>query len=102
MHGLWENDGPLTYEGRHYRVEEAQLGLGHKGGGRPRVYLSGASGVAQQNGGEVRRLLAAVRRHAREIAKAAEPVLAEGCAVACACRSWPVRPGKRRSHRSRR
>ncbi|MFG2751425.1 LLM class flavin-dependent oxidoreductase [Streptomyces xanthophaeus] len=81
LHGLWENNGPLTYDGKHYRIENAQLGLGYKGGGRPRVYISGASGVAQQT---------AVRhgdcwlRYAdtpEEIAKAAAPVLEQGTAV---------------------
>lgn len=81
MHGLWENSGPLSYEGQHYRIEEAQLGLGHKGGGRPRIYLSGASGVAQQTAVKYGDCWLRYADTPEEIAKAAEPVLAEGCDV---------------------
>lgn len=78
LHALWDGRGPLTYTGEHYRLADARLGLGFKGGGRPEIYVSGASAVAQRT---------AIRhgdcwfRYAdtpEEIAKAVEPVVAEG------------------------
>jgi alkanesulfonate monooxygenase len=48
LHGLWNGGQPLTYTGEHYRLVDAQLGLGHKGGGRPEIYISGSSAVAQR------------------------------------------------------
>lgn len=48
LHRLWRNETPLSYEGEHYRIKDAQIGLGYKGGGRPEIYISGASEVAQQ------------------------------------------------------
>ncbi len=47
-HRFWRGEKPLTYEGDHYVIKEAALGLGYKDGGRPEIYLSGASGVAQE------------------------------------------------------
>ncbi|MFG2757217.1 LLM class flavin-dependent oxidoreductase [Streptomyces wuyuanensis] len=78
LHALWDGRGPLTYSGEHYRLVDARLDLGFKGGGRPEIYVSGASAVAQRT---------AVRhgdcwfRYAdtpEEIGKAVEPVVAEG------------------------
>ncbi len=81
-HRFWRDPAtPFDYEGAHYRVQQAQLGLGFHGGGRPEIYVSGASAVAQAN---------AVRygdcwfRYAdvpSAIARSAEPVLAQGCRV---------------------
>ncbi|MFJ9251075.1 LLM class flavin-dependent oxidoreductase [Streptomyces sp. NPDC101776] len=48
LHGLWRGETPLSYEGEHYRLKDAEIGLGYKGGGRPEIYISGASEVAQQ------------------------------------------------------
>ncbi|WP_245790553.1 LLM class flavin-dependent oxidoreductase [Streptomyces monashensis] len=48
VRGLWEGESPLSYDGRHYTVKDASLGLGHKNGGRPEIYISGNSAVAQQ------------------------------------------------------
>ncbi|MFE2578643.1 LLM class flavin-dependent oxidoreductase [Streptomyces sp. NPDC059378] len=49
IRGLWEDESPLSYDGQHYTIKDAALGLGHKGGGRrPEIYISGASAVAQQ------------------------------------------------------
>ncbi|ONI81224.1 hypothetical protein ALI144C_22090 [Actinosynnema sp. ALI-1.44] len=41
-HALWRRDGPVTFEGRHYRVEDARL-CGSFDGGRPEIYLGGSS-----------------------------------------------------------
>lgn len=48
LHRLWAQDGPVTFHGGHYRIEDAQLGLTYKGGGRPRIYISGGSPVSQR------------------------------------------------------
>lgn len=48
LHRFWRGETPLSFEGEHYRVKDAQIGLGYKGGGRPEIYISGASEVAQQ------------------------------------------------------
>ncbi|SEM09844.1 LLM class flavin-dependent oxidoreductase [Streptacidiphilus jiangxiensis] len=48
LHRFWRGETPVSFKGEHYTIEDAQLGLGYKGGGRPFIYISGASGVAQQ------------------------------------------------------
>jgi alkanesulfonate monooxygenase len=48
LHRFWRGDTPLSYEGEHYRIKDARIGLGYKGGSRPEIYISGASEVAQQ------------------------------------------------------
>lgn len=48
IRGFWGGGSPLTYEGEHYTIKDAELGLGYKGGGRPDIYISGASGVAKE------------------------------------------------------
>lgn len=48
LHRFWRNETPMNFEGEHYRLKDAQIGLGYKGGGRPEIYISGASEVAQQ------------------------------------------------------
>lgn len=45
---FWRGETPLTYDGEHYTIKDAQLGLGYKGGGRPVIYISGASPMAQE------------------------------------------------------
>nr|WP_042193926.1 LLM class flavin-dependent oxidoreductase [Kibdelosporangium sp. MJ126-NF4]CEL20956.1 Alkanesulfonate monooxygenase [Kibdelosporangium sp. MJ126-NF4]CTQ95530.1 Alkanesulfonate monooxygenase (EC 1.14.14.5) [Kibdelosporangium sp. MJ126-NF4] len=41
-HALWRRDGPVTFEGTHYRVEGARLSTAFYGG-RPEIYLGGSS-----------------------------------------------------------
>jgi alkanesulfonate monooxygenase len=48
LHRFWRGEVPLTHEGDYYRFSGAKLGLSFKDGGRPRIYLSGASDLAQQ------------------------------------------------------
>ncbi|MFG2820340.1 LLM class flavin-dependent oxidoreductase [Kitasatospora sp. NPDC048365] len=48
IRGFWEGESPLSYDGRHYTIKDASLGLSHKNGGRPQIYISGNSAVAQQ------------------------------------------------------
>jgi alkanesulfonate monooxygenase len=48
VRGLWDGKAPLSYDGAHYTIKDAELGLGYKGGGRPEIYISGASAVAQE------------------------------------------------------
>lgn len=45
---FWDGQSPVSYHGKYYTIEGAELGLGYKGGGRPRIYISGASTVAQE------------------------------------------------------
>jgi alkanesulfonate monooxygenase len=48
IRGFWSGQSPLSYDGEHYSIKDAELGLGYKGGGRPEIYISGASAVAQE------------------------------------------------------
>jgi alkanesulfonate monooxygenase len=48
LHRFWRGDTPLTYEGEHYRLKDAQLGLAPYTGRRPEIYVSGASEPAQR------------------------------------------------------
>ncbi len=48
LHRFWRGEKSVSFTGQHYRIEDAQLGLGYKGEGRPVIYLSGASEVAQK------------------------------------------------------
>ncbi len=81
LHRFWREETPLTYEGQHYRIEDAQLGLGYKGGGRPTVYISGASGRAQKTAVEHGDCWLRYGDTPEGIAKAAQPVLEQGCRV---------------------
>ncbi|MDO0914707.1 LLM class flavin-dependent oxidoreductase [Streptomyces sp. DT2A-34] len=81
LHRFWRGETPMSYEGRHYRLEEAQLGLGHKGGGRPEIYISGASAVAQHTAVTHGDCWFRYGDTPAEIAKAAEPLLAQGTEV---------------------
>lgn len=47
IRALWDGPSPLSYEGKHYTIKGAELGLGYKDGGRPDIYIGGASDVAQ-------------------------------------------------------
>lgn len=48
LNRLWRGDAPLTYEGAHYRLKDAQLGLGLHEDTRPEIYVSGASAPARR------------------------------------------------------
>ncbi|MBF6133188.1 LLM class flavin-dependent oxidoreductase [Nocardia otitidiscaviarum] len=47
-HRFWNGESPLTHEGDHYTIRDAELGLGYQGKGRPEIYLSGASEIAKE------------------------------------------------------
>jgi len=48
LHRFWRGESPISHEGQFYRIEKAALGLPYKRHERPRIYISGASGPAQQ------------------------------------------------------
>jgi alkanesulfonate monooxygenase len=48
LHRFWRGETPITHEGEYFRLTGAKLGLPFKDGERPRIYLSGASDLAQQ------------------------------------------------------
>ena len=48
LHRFWRGESPISHEGKHYRFSGARLSLAYKDGDRPRLYLSGASPLAQQ------------------------------------------------------
>lgn len=48
LHRFWRGETPITHEGEYFRFTGAKLGLPFKDGERPRIYLSGASEIAQQ------------------------------------------------------
>ncbi|MEV0899872.1 LLM class flavin-dependent oxidoreductase [Actinoplanes sp. NPDC049802] len=79
LHRFWNGEKPLTHHGAHYRIEEAQLGLGYKGGGRPTIYISGASGVAQDTAVRYGDCWLRYGDTPEGIAAATAPVLAKGC-----------------------
>ncbi|MBT2363952.1 LLM class flavin-dependent oxidoreductase [Streptomyces sp. ISL-10] len=78
VHRMWGGETPLSYSGEHYRIEEAQLGLGYLGGGRPEVYISGASGPAQETALQHGDCWLRYGDTPEGIAEAAAPVLAKG------------------------
>ncbi|MEV6328808.1 LLM class flavin-dependent oxidoreductase [Streptomyces sp. NPDC051909] len=78
LHRLWRGETPLSHDGEHYRIEEARLGLGYLGGGRPEIYISGASGPAQQTALEHGDCWLRYGDTPEGIADAAAPVLAKG------------------------
>ena len=49
LHRFWRGESPITHGGEYYRLTGARLGLPYKGGGRPRIYVSGASAQAQRS-----------------------------------------------------
>ncbi|MEL3950178.1 MULTISPECIES: LLM class flavin-dependent oxidoreductase [Streptomyces] len=78
LHRFWRGETPLSYEGDHYRIKDAQVGLGYKGGGRPEIYISGASAVAQQTAVEHGDCWLRYGDTPEGLAAAAKPVLARG------------------------
>ncbi|MEU6301835.1 LLM class flavin-dependent oxidoreductase [Streptomyces chartreusis] len=79
LHRFWEGENPLSHRGAHYRIEEAQLGLGYKGGGRPTIYISGASAPAQKTAVDFGDCWLRYGDTPEGIAQATAPVLANGC-----------------------
>lgn len=41
--GLWRADVPMSFDGDFYRVVNAELGVGYKDNGSPKIYISGGS-----------------------------------------------------------
>ncbi|CAM5277390.1 MULTISPECIES: LLM class flavin-dependent oxidoreductase [Streptomyces] len=81
IRGLWEDKQPMSYDGKHYTLKDASLGLGHKGGGRPEIYISGASAVAQQTALASGDCWLRYGDTPEGIAKASKPVLDGGTRV---------------------
>ncbi|MCM0675146.1 LLM class flavin-dependent oxidoreductase [Micromonospora phytophila] len=81
LHRFWRGETPVTYHGEHYRIEEAELGLGYKGGGRPEIYISGASGVAQQTAINFGDCWLRYGDTPEGIAEVTGPLLDKGCRV---------------------
>ncbi|MFG2607149.1 LLM class flavin-dependent oxidoreductase [Streptomyces sp. NPDC048514] len=81
LHRFWRGEKSITHTGRHYRIEDAQIGLGYKGGGRPTIYISGASGVAQKTAIEYADCWLRYGDTPEGIAAVAEPLLAQDCRV---------------------
>lgn len=81
LHRFWRGENPVTYDGQHYRIVEAQLGLGYKGGGRPIIYISGASEVAQQTAINYGDCWLRYGDTPEGIAAAVAPLLDQGCRV---------------------
>jgi alkanesulfonate monooxygenase len=81
LHRFWRGETPLSHEGRHYRFSNARLSLGFKGGGRPRIYLSGASVQAQRSAVEHGDCWLRYGDTPEGIATASREVLAAGGAV---------------------
>lgn len=48
LHRFWQGESPITHDGEFYKLVDAKLGLPFKNNERPRLYLSGASEVAQK------------------------------------------------------
>lgn len=78
LHHLWQGDTPLTYNGEHYHLQDTQLGLGYKGGGRPEIYISGASDIAQQTALDHGDCWLRYGDTPEGMAAAAKPVLTQG------------------------
>jgi alkanesulfonate monooxygenase len=78
---FWRGESPITHEGEHYRFSGARLGLPFKDGGRPRIYLSGASGAAQQTAVTWGDCWLRYGDTPAGIAAASRTVLQAGCAV---------------------
>jgi alkanesulfonate monooxygenase len=81
LHRFWNGDSPLTYHGAHYRIEKAQLGLPFKDAERPRIYLSGASDIAQQIAIQHSDCWLRYGDTPEGIAEASRTVLESGCSV---------------------
>jgi alkanesulfonate monooxygenase len=81
LHRFWRGESPVSHAGSHYRLENAQLGLGYKGGHRPEIYISGASVDAQQTAIGHGDCWLRYGDTPEGISVAAAPVLAQGCRV---------------------
>ena len=81
LHRFWSGESPLTYHGKHYRIEKAQLGLPFKDAERPRIYLSGASDIAQQIAMKHSDCWLRYGDTPQGIAEASRTVLESGCSV---------------------
>jgi alkanesulfonate monooxygenase len=81
LHRFWRGESPITHEGAHYRFTGAKLGLPYKDGGRPRIYLSGASAQAQQTAVHWGDCWLRYGDTPEGIAAASRDVLQAGCAV---------------------
>lgn len=81
LHRFWKGESPLSYKSDFYHLEKAQLGLPFKDKERPRIYLSGASPIAQQTAIDQGDCWLRYGDTPEGIAEAARPVLAGGCAV---------------------
>lgn len=81
LHRFWKGESPLSYKSDIYHIEKAQLGLPYKDKERPRIYLSGASPIAQQTAIDHGDCWLRYGDTPEGIAEAARPVLAGGCAV---------------------
>ncbi|MFG2311836.1 LLM class flavin-dependent oxidoreductase [Streptomyces sp. NPDC048566] len=78
LHRFWRGETPLSYDGTHHRLENAHIGLGYKGGGRPEIYISGASEVAQRTAVDHGDCWLRYGDTPEGLAEAAKPVLAQG------------------------
>ncbi|KAB0686473.1 alkanesulfonate monooxygenase [Burkholderia territorii] len=81
LHRFWRGETPLTYEGKHYTIRNAQLGLPFKDGERPYIYLSGASEIAQRTAMRHGDCWLRYGDTPEGIAKASASVLESGCEV---------------------
>ncbi|TWF97118.1 LLM class flavin-dependent oxidoreductase [Kitasatospora viridis] len=78
LHELWRDDQPVNFEGEHYRIAQGQLGLPHYGGGRPKIYVSGASQIAQDTSLEYGDCWFRYADTPEKIAQEVGPLLARG------------------------
>lgn len=81
LHRFWRGESPITCKSTHYHIENAQLGLPYKDNERPRIYLSGASAVAQQTAIAYGDCWLRYGDTPEGIALASKPVLDGGCEV---------------------
>jgi alkanesulfonate monooxygenase len=81
LHRFWRGEAPITHEGDHYRFTGAKLGLPYKDGERPRIYLSGASGLAQRTAVQWGDCWLRYGDTPQGIAEASRHVFDAGCAV---------------------
>lgn len=81
LHRFWNGESPLSHQGPHYQIKQAQLGLPYKDHERPRIYLSGASELAQQSAIDHGDCWLRYGDTPEGIANAGRRVLQSGCAV---------------------
>lgn len=78
LHRFWAGESPLSFDGKHHHIKDAQLGLGYKDGKRPEIYISGASEVAQQTAVDHGDCWLRYGDTPEGMAAAAKPVLTQG------------------------